>query len=84
MPSEYIKIVNGGAVDFNQCKTLWKLYSSVNGINGPTAGYTGFINIGYNTDWFMQIACVVETGGSCKMYRRSFHTGNTWTSWTAF
>lgn len=82
MPMDYARYnTSGGALDLNECKGLWRHYSTVNAINAPTTGYIGFFNIGYNTDWFIQIACVVQTGGGYSIWRRCYHTGETWSTW---
>ena len=88
MPSCYA-IYNEGvaqALDFNNLKDLGRLYCSYNSINGPVGGgyYWGIINIGWNPGYFIQIACGSYLDGQIRMYRRMFHTGKTWTSWTSF
>ena len=82
MPSSYTRFnTSGGTLNLNDCRELWRHYSTLNGTNAPANGYIGFFNVGYNTDWFVQIATVVQTGGTSSMWWRSYHTGKTWTTW---
>ena len=82
MPSSYARYnTSGQGLNLNDCKDLWRHYSTLNGTNAPANGYIGFFNIGYNSDWFIQIAFVTQTGGSYKVFRRAYHSGTTWTSW---
>ena len=84
MPSSYARYnTSGQGLNLNDCKDLWRHYSTLNGTNAPANGYIGFFNVGYDPDWFIQIAFVVQTGGSYKMFRRAFHSGTTWTAWTS-
>ena len=83
MSSSYTRFnTSGGSLNLNECRELWRHYSTLNGTNAPANGYIGFFNVGYNTDWFIQIATVAQSGGTCSMWWRGYHTGNTWTSWT--
>lgn len=82
-------IVNEGtltALNFNNCTDLGRLYCSVNGVNPPVGGnyYWGIFNIGYSPHWFVQIACASYSDGAMRMFRRIFHSGETWTSWEKF
>ena len=72
------------SLNFNDCRDLGRLYCSYGGSNKPVDGnfYWGLFNIGYSTHWFIQIACGSYSDGSMRMFRRVFHSGNTWTSWT--
>ena len=82
MPIGYTRYnTGGGSLDMNECKDLWRLYSTINGSNAPANGYIGFFNIGYNIDWFIQIACVVQTGGGKSIWYRCFHSGKNWSAW---
>ena len=82
MPSSYTRFnTSGGTLNLNDCRELWRHYSTLNGTNAPANGYIGFFNVGYNTDWFVQIATIVQTGGTSSMWWRSYHTGKTWTTW---
>ena len=73
-------------LDFNSCRDLWRLYCSYAGSNTPIEGayYWGIFNIGFSGDWLVQIACGTYTDGRMRMYRRMFHSGSKWTSWTQF
>ena len=83
MPASYCKYNSGGqALNFNDCRELWRHYSSLSGTNAPSNGYIGFFNVGYSSDWFVQIAFVVQNGGTYKIFRRCYHSGNAWTNWT--
>ena len=83
MPASYCKYNSGGqALNFNDCRELWRHYSSLSGTNAPSHGYIGFFNVGYSSDWFVQIAFVVQNGGTYKIFRRCYHSGNAWTNWT--
>lgn len=73
-------------LDFNFCRDIGRFYGSFGGSNVPTEGkyYWSFFNLGYSSDWFVQIAHRAFSDGSSKMYRRMFYNGNTWTAWSEF
>ena len=79
-------IHTGNPLNFNDCKDLWRLYCSFGGENAPITGnyYWGFFNVGFNSDWFTQIACASYADGALRMYRRTFHSGKVWGSWEHF
>jgi len=88
MPVDMTKFNIGStsALDFNNCRDLFRLYSSYGSINGPVSGgyYWGIFNIGHSTGWLIQIACGAYTDGTIRMYRRMFYSATAWTEWTRF
>ena len=74
------------ALDFNQCKSLFRLYCSYGSKNSPLGGgyYWGVFNVGWNDAYFIQFACMVfnSSSGRARIWVRPFFDGTTWGSWS--
>lgn len=64
-------------LDFNELTGLFRLFCSYGGTNAPIGGsyYWGIINVGWNKDHFIQIACATLDTEFVGIYVRP-HSGN--------